>query len=80
MFLKSKFCSLIKKQKSSHCKHKGARDRKKHSLEDYKESLEIKESEYGGKYSFQSNKHAISMVKQKKIALNPFDDKRCYFA
>ena len=35
-------------------------------------------NEYGVYYSFRSNKHEISMVKQKKLALNTFDGKRCY--
>ena len=36
------------------------------------------EMKYGVNYSFRSNKQEISMVKQKKMALKTFDDKRCY--
>ena len=78
VFLRSKSYSLNIKQNSSHCKHKGIQDHNKYTLEDYKYCLENNEIKYGVNYSFRSNKHEISMVKQKKIALNTFDDKRCY--
>ena len=32
----------------------------------------------GVNYSFRSNRHEITMVKQKKIALNKIDGKGCY--
>ena len=54
-------------------------DHKKYTLEDYKFCLENNEIKYGVNYSFGSNKHEITMVKQEKIALNKFDDKRCCF-
>ena len=78
VFLRSKSYSLNIKQNSSHCKHKGVQDHNKFTLEDYKYCLENNEIKYGVNYSFGSNKHEIAMVKQKKIALNTFDDKRCY--
>ena len=80
VFLRSKSYSLNIKQNSSHCKHKhkGVQDHSKYTLEDYKYCLQNNEIKYGVNYSFRSNKHEITMVKQKKIALNTFDDKRCY--
>ena len=78
VFLRSKSYSLNIKQNSSHCKHKGVQDHNKYTLEDYKYCLEKNENKYGVIYSFRSNKHKITMVKHKKIALNTFDDKRCY--
>ena len=53
-------------------------DQKK-TPEDYKNCLENNEIKYGVNYSFRSKKHEITMVKQKRIALSSFDDKRCYF-
>ena len=78
VFLRSKSYSLNIKQNKSHCKHKGVQDHNKYTLEDYKYCLENNEIKYGVNYSFRSNKHEIAMVKQEKIALNTFDDKRCY--
>ena len=78
VFLRSKSYSLNIKQNSSYCKHEGVQDHNKYTLEDYKFWLENNEIKYGVNYSFRSNKHEITMVKQKKIALNTFDDKRCY--
>ena len=78
VFFRSKSYSLNIKQNSSFCKHKGVQDHNKYTLKDYKYCLENNEIEYGVNYSFRSNKHNITMVKQKKIALNTFDDKRCY--
>ena len=76
--MRSKFYSYNIKQNSSHCKHKGVQDHNKYSLEDYKFCLENNEFKYGVNYSFRSNKHEITIVKQEKIAFNTFDDKRCY--
>ena len=78
VFLSSKPYSLNIKQDSSHCKHKGVQDHNKYTLEDYKYCLENNEIKYGVNYSFRSNKHEITMVKQKEIALNTFHDKRFY--
>ena len=78
VLLRSKYYSLNIKQNSSHCKHKGVQDHNKYTLEDYKYCLENNETKYGVNYSFRINKHEITMVKQKKIALNTFDDKRYY--
>ena len=78
VFLRSKSYSLNIKHNISHCKHKGVQDHNKYTLEDYKYCLENNEIKYGVNYSFRSNKHEITLVKQKKIALNTFDDKRCY--
>ena len=78
VFLRSKSYSLNINQNRSHCKHKGVQDHNKYTLEDYKNCLENNEIKYGVNYSFRSNKHEITMVKQKKIALNTFDDKRCH--
>ena len=77
-FLRSKSYSFNIKQNSTHCKHKGVQDQIKYTLEDYKYCLENNELEHGVNYSFKSNKHEITMVKHKKIALNTFDDKRSY--
>ena len=77
VFLGSKSYCLNLKQNSSHCKHKCVQNHNKYTLEDYKYCLEINKIKYGVNYSFRSNKHEITMVKQKKIALNTFDDKRC---
>ena len=77
VFSGSKSYSLNNKQNSSHCKHKGLQDHNRYTLEDYKNGLENKKIKYGVNYSFGSNKHEITLVKQKKIALNTFDDKRC---
>ena len=78
VFLRSKSYSLNIKQNSSRCKHKGVQDHNKYTLGDYKHCLENNEIKHGVNYSFRSNKHGITLVKQKKIALNTFDDKRCY--
>ena len=78
VFLRSKSYSLEIKRNHSHCKHKGVQYHNKYTLEDHKYCLENNEIKYGVNYSFRSNKHEITMVKQKKIALNTFDDKRCY--
>ena len=78
VFLRSKSYSLNIKQTCFHCKHKGVQDHNKYTLEDYKYRLENNEIKYSDNYSFRSNKHEITMVKQKMIALNTFDDKRCY--
>ena len=78
VFLRSKSYSYNIKQNSSHCKHKGVQDYNKYLLEDYKYCLENNEIKYGVNYSFRSNKHEITMVKQKMIALTTLDDKRCY--
>ena len=78
VFLRSKSYSLNIQQNSLHCKHKVVQDHNKYTLEDYKFCLENNEILYGVNYSFRSNKHEITMVKQKKIALNTFDDIRCY--
>ena len=78
VFLRSKSYSLNIKQNSLHCKHKGVQDHNKYTLEDYKYCLENTEIKYGVNYSFRSNKNEITKVKQKKIALNTFDDKRYY--
>ena len=78
VFLRSRSYSVNIKQNSSHCKHKGDQDHNKYTLEDYKYCLDNNEKKYGVNYSFRSNKHEITMVKQKKIALNTIDDKRCY--
>ena len=77
VFLRSKSYSLNIKQNSSHCKQKGVQNHNKYTLEDYKYCLDNNEIKYGVNYSIRSNKHEITMVKQKK-ALNTFDDKRCY--
>ena len=66
VFLRSKSYSLNIKQNSSHCKHKGVQDLKKYTLEGCKYCLENNEIKYGVNCSFRSNKHEITMVKQKK--------------
>ena len=66
VFLRKKFFSLNIKQNSLHCKYKGVQDHNKSTLEDYKFCLENNEINYGVNYSFRSNKHEITMVKQKK--------------
>ena len=76
--LRSKSYSLNIKQNSSHCKHKGVKDHNKYALEGDKKCSENNEIKYGVNYSFRINKHEITMVKEKKIALNTFDDKRCH--
>ena len=78
VFLRSKSYSLNIKQNSLHCKHKGVQDHNKYTSEEYKYCSENIEIKYGVNYSFRSNKHEITMVKQKKIASNTFDDNRCY--
>ena len=78
VFLRSKSYSHNIKQNNSKCKHKGVQNHKKYTLEHYKYCLDNDEIKYGVNYSFRSNKHETTMVKQKKIALNTFDDKRCY--
>ena len=79
VFLGSKFCSLNFKQNSVQCKHKGRQDHNKYTLEHYESCSENIETNYGVNYSFRSTKHEITMVKQKEIALNTFDDKLSYF-
>ena len=79
VFLRSKSFSLNIKQNSSYSKHKGVQDHNNYTLEDYKYCLDNNENKYGANYSFRDNKHEITMGKQKQIALNTIDDKRCYF-
>ena len=78
VFLRSKSYSLNIKQNSSLCKNKGVQDHNKYTLEGYKFCLDNNEIKYGVNYSFRSNKHEITIVKQKNIALNTFDDKKCH--
>ena len=66
VFLRSKSYSLNIKQNSSHCKHKRVQDHNKYTREDYKYCLENNEIKYGVNYSFRSNKHEITLVKQKR--------------
>ena len=66
VFLRSKSYSLNFKQNSSRCKHKGVQDHNKYSLEDYKYCSKNNEIVYGVNYSFRSNKHEITLVKQKR--------------
>ena len=66
VFLGSKSYSLNIKQNISHCKHKGVQDHNEYTLKDYKYCLDNIEIKYGVNYSFRSNKHEITMVKQKK--------------
>ena len=40
--------------------------------------LENNQNYYATNYSLKSKKHEITMIKQDKIALSSFDDKRCY--
>ena len=78
VFLRSKSYSFNIKQNHSHCNHKIVQDHNKYTLENYKYCLENNDIKHDVNYSFRSNKHEITMVKQKKIALNTFDDKRFY--
>ena len=78
VFLRSKSYSLNIKQNSSKCKLKCIQDHNKYTLENYEYCLEKNEIKYGVDSSFRSNEHEITLVKQKKIALNTFDDKRWY--
>ena len=66
VFLRSKSYSLNIEQNSLHCEHKGVQDHNKYTLEDNKYCLENNEIKYGVNTSFKSNKHEITMVKQKK--------------
>ena len=68
VFLRRSFYSVIIKQNHSHCKHEGVQEDKCHTLDKWKSYLENKEFKYGVDYSFRSNKHETSTVKQKKIA------------
>ena len=66
VFLRSKSYSLISEQNRSQYKHKGVQDHNKYTLEGYKYCLENIEIKYGVNYSFRSNKHEITLVKQKR--------------
>ena len=50
----------------------------KYTVEDNKNCLGKNRKKCGVNYSLGSNTHDISLTKRKKIALNSFDDKRCY--
>ena len=78
VFLRSKSYCLNINQNNSKCKHKRVQNHNKYTLEDYKNCLDNNEIKYGVNYSLRSDKHEITMIKQKKMALKPFDDKRCY--
>ena len=78
VLFRSKSYSVKNKQNSSHCKHRGVQDHNKDTLKDYKFCSENNEIKCGINYSFRSNKHEITMARQKKIALNTFEDKRCF--
>ena len=47
--------------------------------EDYTRCLFMSETTNATNYSIRSNLHKLSVEKQNKLALNPFDDKRLYF-
>ena len=47
--------------------------------EDYTRCLFMSETTSATNYSKRSNLHLLSVEKQNKLALNPFDDKRVYF-
>ena len=66
IFLGSKSYSISLKQNCSHCKHKVVRDHGKYTLEEYKNCLEENQTKCGVNYSSRCNKHAVSIVKQKK--------------
>ena len=53
-------------------------DHIKYTSEPLKKGFENQDHLYGVNYSFRNNKQEISLVKFPKIALNTFDDKRCY--
>ena len=53
-------------------------DHNKHTLEVYKFCLETNEIRYGGFFFLKKIKHESSLLKQKKISLNKFDDERRY--
>ena len=78
ILLRSKYDSPNKKQKSSHCKHKRVQSHNKHTIEVCMNFLEINESLHGSICSFKQIKTDIYLVKQPKIAVNTFDDERCY--
>ena len=78
MFSRSKSYSIIIKTTDLKAKHKRREEHSKYTLEHYKNCLEKNEIIYGIFHSFRCRKHQISMVKQSKIALITFDDKRCY--
>ena len=46
--------------------------------EDYKRSLFLSQTKNSTNYSIRSNQHQLTVEKQTKLALNPFDDKRLY--
>ena len=46
--------------------------------EDYTRCLFMSETTSATNYSIRSNLHKLSVEKQNKLALNPFDDKRVY--
>ena len=64
VFLRSKSYSLIIKQSSSLCRHKGAQDHNRYTLEDYKYCLENNEIKHGVSYSFRSNKYEKTRVEK----------------
>ena len=65
VFLGSKTLSLIIKRNSSRCIHKEVQDHNRYALEVFKHCLENNENKYGINYSFRSNKHEITMIRQK---------------
>ena len=74
----TKSYSLNNRRNSLHFEQKGVQDQIKHTLEAYKFCSEDNENKYGVNYSFRSNEHEFTMVKQGKIASKTFDDSRCY--
>ena len=59
-------------------KHKGVQTQNKYLSDDLKNCLERNKIVYGAKYFFTSKKHELSLVKQPKIALVTFEDKKFY--
>ena len=74
--LRSKSYSFSFSGEKEISKQKGVQ--KLNTFEDYKNCLFCNETTNQTNYSIRSEKHAIRVIEQNKLALNSFDDKRLY--
>ena len=77
IFLRSK-CYIYTTPSEETNKQKGVQNSNKFMFDEYFNCLENNQNYYATNYSLKSKKHEITMIKQDKIALSSFDDKRCY--
>ena len=73
VFFKSKPLTIKKSWESVKTKQNGVQSHNKITIEEHKNCSEKKRRFYGLFYSFRSERHEVSVVRQLKMALNTFD-------